>query len=79
MIWYDNTIDVDGQEVRVQGIFEDSTIKIIAEGHILYQKHVNFWRYQDILAEDILEQYRGMVLKCERKLPQLIKAGKIIK
>jgi hypothetical protein len=76
VIWYDNYIDIDDRSYHVQGTFDESMLRITIEGEVFYQKPINLWRHQEILAEDILQQYQGMVLKYEKKLPQLVKAGR---
>lgn len=77
MIWYMNTIETESGDVKLVGSFEDSTIIIKANNHEMYKKPVNLWRQQEVLAEDILNQYGGKIRQCEDKIPILIKAGRI--
>ena len=92
MQWYEKQFDVEGTPVTLEGTFEDSILRIaaiieidpddVADGfkyYCLYEKPVNIWAHQEILAEDILSKYEGMVRKCENKLPSLVERYKLNK
>lgn len=84
MKWYEGRYTVDDVEVILSGIFVESQIIISAMigGETLkqlYRKHVNMWAYQEILAEDVLNKYQGMIKKCEKQLPILVEKFKTSK
>ncbi len=81
MKWYEKQYNINNALVTLTGTFEDSEIKIDAliqtkDGssnlQTIYKKPINMWVYQDIIAEDVLAKYQGMIKKCEQKLPILI-------
>ena len=86
MQWYHNELTIDGIQVYVDGYFDNSTIRIVStydietEDEIKYyrldtfEKPIQMWAYQDVLAEDILHKYLGKVKKIESKLPQVLRA-----
>lgn len=77
MIWHASIVETENGVVKLVGSFEDSTIIIRANGYEMYKKPVNLWRQQEILAEDILNQYGGKIRQCESKIPVLVKAGRV--
>lgn len=84
MKWYERHYTIEDVEVALTGIFVESQIIISATigGETLkqlYRKHVNMWAYQEVLAEDILHKYQGMIRKSEKQLPILVEKFKISK
>jgi hypothetical protein len=89
MKWYEKHHDVDGTLVCVLGTFLESEVKICALIRIkpqpepefkvvtMYSKPVNMWTHQEILAEDILSKYEGMIRKCENNLSTLVEREKL--
>ena len=86
MQWYENTIDVDGTEVCLKGIYlESDSIILITydfnhEGKRVFfcpwSKTVNLWTHQEILAEDIRSKFLGKIKKVEHNLPVLVEKAK---
>ena len=87
MIWYEKQDNINGHDVYLEGTYKDSTVKIIAHvetngewsEHVLYEKTINMWAYQEVLAEDVLNKYRGMISKAEKKLSFLVEKHNIDK
>ena len=92
MQWYEKQYDIDGTQVTLEGTFESAVLKIVAVIELddtdaangwsykeMYSKPVNMWAYQEILAEDILAKYMGMIRKCEKNLPMLVEREKLNK
>ena len=92
MKWYEKNHDVNGTPVTIEGTFTDSTIKIIAIIEIdssdpangfrykeLYNKPVNMWFHQEVIAEDILAKYQGKIIKLENNLHTLVEREKLDK
>lgn len=90
MIWFEQQYDINGIEVQLEGTFDDSVVRITAivgidpddpvdgwKYHCFYEKPVNMWVHQEVLAEDVLAKYQGMVKKCEKKLSALVEKHKI--
>lgn len=77
MIWYINTLNINGSEINVVGDFVDSTISIRVNGKPFFEKIVNQWAHYEILAEDVYDKYRGKIKKIESKIPDMIKTGKL--
>lgn len=85
MNWYENHYHIEDAIVTLTGSFEESKIIISTniklgssnEFSILYEKPVNMWVDQEILAEDILSRYQGMIKKCEKKLSTLVQRAKL--
>lgn len=78
MKWYDNEIEVDGGSVTIQGVIEDSVLKITVNDAVKFQKELNMWAYQEILAEDVLAKYEGKIRKIESKIPDWIATGRLV-
>lgn len=92
MKWYEKTYNINGTEVLLEGSFEESTIRIVASFWVdpddvaggmawkcLFEKPVNMWAHQEILAEDVLAKYIGKIKKCENNLPSLVEREKLNK
>ena len=90
MKWYEKHHYINGTLVNLIGLFEDSEVSINAIINVnadplefkvvkMYSKPVNMWVHQEILAEDILSQYQGMIKKCENKLSSLVEREKLDK
>lgn len=92
MKWYEKQYDVDGTPVTLEGTFEDATLRIVAVIELdntdpcdgwgyqeIYSKPMNMWVHQEILAEDILTKYMGMIRKCEKNLPAIVEREKLRK
>jgi len=92
MQWHEKNYDINGTSVTLEGTFEDSMIRIVAIVEIdntdptdgwsyneMYSKPVNMWAHQEVLAEDILAKYMGMIRKCEKNLPMLVERVKLNK
>jgi len=81
MQWYSKQLNVDGEDVLVEGTFDDSIIRIVAtykdKTVVCLDKPVQMWSHQEILAEDIYRKYQGKIQKFEKKqLPLKIRANK---
>ena len=83
MKWYEKIHTIDDRHVIMLGHFIESEVTIHAWIQTgleptayqivkLYQNTVNMWAYQEILAEDVLSKYEGMIRKYENKLPSLL-------
>lgn len=88
MKWFEKQYDINGVVALIVGSYLESKIMIGAwvemedgsyEHSVLYEKPVNMWVHQEILAEDVLAKYQGMIKKCEQKLPILIEKIKLNK
>lgn len=89
MKWYEKQYEIDGSKVCLLGTFVESEVRIDAliklkdqpnpEFKIvkLYGKPVSMWAHQEILAEDILSKFQGMIRKYENKLPALVERYKL--
>jgi hypothetical protein len=86
MIWYEQTHSIDDTSVTIIGDFKDSLLRIIADTKLndktiirtnLYSKNINMWVFQEVLAEDILAKYIGVIKKQEQKLQTLVDKLKI--
>ena len=92
MEWFHKDYEINGIQVQLEGTFEKAILRITAfievdpddhladwEEHVLYEKAINMWAHQEILAEDILLKYQGMVRKAEKRLSTLVEKHKINK
>ena len=92
MRWFGKQYNINDVIVTLEGTFEDAMLKITAIIEVddtdpangfkykeLYSKSVNMWTHQEILAEDILSKYMGMIRKCEKNLPMLVEREKLNK
>ena len=75
MKWYNGGFDYDGKTIIIEGTFNDSILRITANGYKLYEKPITLWAHQEIYANDILTKYEGMIRKCEGKIPLLVDSG----
>jgi len=87
MQWYENTVNINGTEVYVEGVYrsDDAMLLILYEfdldeterGHYCaWSKPVNMWSHQEILAEDVRSKYLGKVKKIEQNLHALLEKRK---
>jgi hypothetical protein len=79
MRWYSKELSIEGFDVVVEGTFTDSVLKITASYDDktikFFEKPVQMWAHQEILAEDIYRKYQGKIQKIENKqLPLKLKA-----
>lgn len=91
MKWYEKQYVIDEVLIYIIGSFKDSKIQISALLRVeeepdpefdivtIYEKSINLWAHQEILAEDVLAKYEGMIRKCEKKLPFLVEKIKLNK
>jgi hypothetical protein len=86
MKWFEKDYVIDDTIVLLVGSYEEGKVRIGAwietnngsyENTVLYEKPVNMWVHQEILAEDVLAKYQGMLQKCEKKLPTLVEKIKL--
>jgi len=77
MKWYGEKINIDDRSFTIIGTLEDSVVRITVNDKVFFEKPINMWAYQEILAEDVLRRYEGKVRKIEQKIPDWIKSGKI--
>lgn len=78
---------IDNTKVTVHATFKDAQLNIYAIVDLpdevqylkLYNKIINMWVHQEILAEDVFAKYEGVLRKCEEKLPRLIEQIKLKK
>ena len=89
MKWYEKQHDIDGTLTSLMGTFIDSELKISAVIQLkphpdpklktveMYVKPINMWAHQEVLAEDILTKFQGIIKKCENRLPALVEQTKL--
>lgn len=69
MEWYRNQVG----PIEVIGTYQNNCVKILGyyedKEFIFFEKVLNLWTYQEILAEDLYTKYGGKVAKAEKSIP----------